>query len=208
MLFYHLCAGEHAGDFMLSLSKRSQLLIGLLLVALMAFTRGHHFASINHLPSASWAMFFLAGFYISSRSIFPILLITAGLLDYMSITWGGTSSYCVSPAYAMLLPAYGSLWLAGRWYAAHYQFSWKTLLPLTASAVLSTAVCTILSGGGFYFFSGRYTDPTFIEYTQRFLDYFPTYLGTMSFYVGLAAVCHSLFLVTSRSGKAHQEKQS
>jgi hypothetical protein len=35
--------------------------VGLLLAALIAATRSHHFASALHLPDASWAVFFLAG---------------------------------------------------------------------------------------------------------------------------------------------------
>ena len=45
---------------MLDLSPRSRLAIGIVLAALLAMTRGHHFGDLN-LPSASWAVFFLAG---------------------------------------------------------------------------------------------------------------------------------------------------
>ena len=44
----------------MNLTPRTQLLIGLALALLMAMTRGQHFATLN-LPSASWAVFFLAG---------------------------------------------------------------------------------------------------------------------------------------------------
>ena len=47
--------------------------IALGLAALMAATRSHHFASVTHLPDASWAVFFLAGF-ISAALGFPALL--------------------------------------------------------------------------------------------------------------------------------------
>ena len=42
---------------MIKLAPRYQLLVGLALAALLAMTRGQHFASVN-LPSASWAVFF------------------------------------------------------------------------------------------------------------------------------------------------------
>ena len=45
---------------MIKLSPRAQLAVGIALAVLMAMTRGQHFASVN-LPSASWAVFFLAG---------------------------------------------------------------------------------------------------------------------------------------------------
>lgn len=192
----------------MSLSTRNQVIIGLLLIILMAVTRGHHFATINNLPSASWAVFFLAGLYLSGKWMFPLLLTQAALMDFVSITWGGVSSYCVSPAYSMLLPAYGALWLAGRWYASHYQFNWKTLLPLISSVVLATIISTVLSGGGFYFFSGRYAEPTLIEYAHRFAIYFPKNLSNMGFYLILATICHVAFSFTKDSKNQSQQNQS
>lgn len=94
---------------MLSLSQRQQWLIAACLLLLMLVTRGHHFASVDALPSASWAVFFLAGLYLSRGLWFPIFLVLAATLDFAAIYWGGVSSYCVSPAYSFLLPAYGSL---------------------------------------------------------------------------------------------------
>ena len=183
---------------MLKLSARHQFIIGLCLIALMAVTRGHHFATLNHLPSASWAVFFLAGFYIAKKWMLPLLLALAGSIDFFLASSSAASSYCMTPAYAMLLPAYGTLWLAGRWYASQYQFSLRSLLPLTFSIVVAAAVTTIISGGGFYFFSGRYAEPTLIEYSQRFLKYYPRSLTNLAFYVGIAALIHSyLSLITS-----------
>jgi uncharacterized membrane-anchored protein YitT (DUF2179 family) len=193
---------------MFSLSRQHQLIVGALLVMLMVVTRGHHFASVSALPSASWAVFFLAGFYLSSRLIFPALLGLAAALDFSAIFWGGVSSYCVSPAYGFLLPAYGSLWLAGRWYASKYQFSVTSALLLAASVILAAAVATGFSSGGFYWFSGRYTEPTFVEFGQRFIQYFPKYLGTLSFYVAVAAVVHIAFRLSHLGQQTDQHKQS
>jgi hypothetical protein len=66
----------------------------------MAATRGYHFVTTEHLPSASWAAFFLAGMYLGSRWVFPVLLAEAALLDFAAITWGGVSNFCVSPPMA------------------------------------------------------------------------------------------------------------
>lgn len=190
---------------MLSIVKPYQLLIAAALIALMIVTRGHHFVSINFLPSASWAVFFLAGLYLSRRFWFPILLGLALTLDLIAVTWGGVSNFCVSPAYGFLLPAYGSLWLAGRWYAGKYQFNWMTLLPLAASVIAAAAVATAFSGGGFYWFSGRYPDPNMAEYLQRFVQYFPKYLGTLSFYVAVAAIVHTAFRASHLGQRAEKQ---
>ena len=88
---------------MIKLAPRYQLLVGLALAALLAMTRGQHFASVN-LPSASWAVFFLAGVLVRPKWVFPALFLEASLLDFAAIQWAGVSDWCMSPAYWMLVP--------------------------------------------------------------------------------------------------------
>ncbi|MEW5703548.1 MAG: hypothetical protein AB1781_03035 [Pseudomonadota bacterium] len=178
---------------MLTLSSRHQLLIGFGLIALIAATRGHHFATLEALPGASWAAFFLAGIYLRPILVLPGLLVLTWLLDFAAFTWGGASGFCLTPAYAFLLPAYGSLWLAGRWYAHQHRFEWRTIAPLCLSALVGASACELFSSGGFYFFSGRFADPTFAEFGTRVLQYFPGYLQSLAFYIGIAAAIHTAF---------------
>ena len=184
---------------MLTLSTRNQIVIGLALAAALTLTRGQHFATLHSLPGASWAVFFLAGVYLRPLWMLPAALGLAWFLDFAAFTWGGTSGFCLTPAYVFLLPAYTSLWLAGHWYAAHHRFAWTTLVPLAASVVAGAAVCELFSSGGFYFFSGRFAEPTLIEFGARLAKYFPSYLGSLAFYVGIAVAVHAL-LVLARSG--------
>lgn len=178
---------------MLTLSSRNQLVIGAVLLLLLVATRGHHFAPLNGLPGASWAVFFLAGVYLRPVWVLPGLLALTWLLDFMAYAWGGTSGFCLTPAYLFLLPAYGALWFAGRWYAGRHRFAWPTMLPLAVAALAGAAVCELFSSGGFYFFSGRFAEPTLAEFGARLVKYFPSYLQSLSFYVGIAAVVHALF---------------
>ncbi|SIS96758.1 hypothetical protein [Neptunomonas antarctica] len=178
---------------MINIQPRSQLMIGAFLILLMAVTRGHHFASIDHLPSASWAIFFLAGVYLKPLWSFPLLILEAFLLDFAAITFGGVSSFCVTPTYVMLIPAYASLWAIGRWYAVLHCEQWKSLPTLLSSLVLGTFVCQLISSGSFYFYSGRYTDPTMVELLNRLIKYTPPRLEAVFFYVGCAVAVH-LFL--------------
>jgi len=172
------------------LSARQQLTVGLLLATLMAATRGQHLAALGFLPDASWALFFLAGVYLRPAWACAALMAEAYLLDVAAVTWGGVSGFCFSPAYVLLLPAQGALWLAGRWYAKQHRRAWSTLLPL-AGAVLGTAlVAEALSSGGFYLFSGRFADPSLAELGARLVRYFPASLEALALYVGLAAVVH------------------
>lgn len=178
---------------MLTLSARHQAAIGLGLAALLIATRGQHFATLHSLPGATWAVFFLAGTYLRPLWALPALLALTWALDFAAFTWGGASGFCLTPAYVFLLPAYTSLWLAGRWYATRYRFAWVTLAPLAVAAVIGAAVCELFSSGGFYFFSGRFAEPTFAEFGARLAKYFPSYLQSVGFYVGIAAVVHALF---------------
>ncbi|MFC3609375.1 hypothetical protein [Stutzerimonas tarimensis] len=175
---------------MLNLSARSQLYIGLALAILMAMTRGSHFDAVN-LPSASWAVFFLAGVLLQPRWAFPALFLLASVLDFIAVGWQGVGGYCMSPAYWMLIPAYGSLWLGGRLYSQlHFEHP-ASLAGLAGSAASSAFVCYLFSGGGYLYLSGRYPDPSLSQLGERIATYYPSHLGNLMLYVGIAAVLYA-----------------
>jgi len=122
----------------------------------------------------------------------------------MSVYIGGASNFCVSPAYGFMLPAYGSLWLAGRRLQSKYQFNWTALFTLAMTLVTITAVAGLFSGGGFYWFSGRYVDPTMAEYLTRFVQSYPGNLSKLSFYIAAAAVIHISFRFANLSQRSNQ----
>lgn len=175
---------------MLTSSTRTQVIIGIVLALLMGVTRGYHFTPLEHLPSASWAVFFLAGVYLRSRWVFPALLMEAAVIDFAAITWGGVSNFCVSPAYGFLLPAYGMLWLAGHWYADHHRDAVMTLIPLSLSVLVGTMACEVISSGSFYFLSGRFEQAEMSQFAIKFAQYFPHSLSSLGFYVCLASIIH------------------
>ncbi len=90
---------------MFTLSKRNTAILAVALSALMWATRGQHVATLTHLPDASWAIFFLLGFYFRRSVMLPLFLAQAALVDYLAITQFGASDYCVTAAYGFLLPA-------------------------------------------------------------------------------------------------------
>ena len=194
---------------MITLSTRFQWLIGFVLVLLLVVTRGQHFATLTHLPSASWSVFFIAGVYLRSWRILPFLLVLAAGLDYSAIKFGGVSDFCVSSVYVLLLPAYACLWFAGRWYARQYHFKWRTLLPLVTAIFVGASLCELFSSGGFYFFSGRFVDPTVVQFGERLVKYFPPNLQSMAFYGGIAAIVHLLVVLTINtvSEQDHRNQQ-
>jgi hypothetical protein len=176
---------------MLKLSTRQQIALGISLTVLIAATRYHHFGSALHLPDASLAVFFLAGMYLSNVLALPLLLLLAGFIDYLAINVGHVSDWCVTPAYWFLVPAYTSLWIAGRWFAAHHRMAWLTLVPLSVSLLIATSVAFLISNSSFYAFSGYFPDMSIWRYSSEVARYFPAYVGTCFFYVAAVAALHT-----------------
>ena len=175
---------------MLNLTRRQQYGIAAVLVLLMLLTRSHHWASIHSLPDASWAIFFLLGVYVRALWIAPALIAASVVIDYVAITWGGVSDFCVSPAYWLLIPAYLVLFAGGRFYARGHRLSLLGLARLVGVALAVVVVAELLTSGGFYFFSGRFADPTLVGLIPRLEKYFPPMLSTFALYLGVAVVVH------------------
>lgn len=174
---------------------------GLLLAALMVCTRGQHVASLDGLPSASWAVFFLAGALLRPVWMLPLLFGLASALDLAGMAAGSLSDWCVSPAYWTLALAYAALWCGGRVYAMRlHRGGWRDLPRLLLALVLSGSVAYLLSKGGFYVFSGRYPQASLAGFIARVPQYYPPALGGLAAYVGaVLAVRASVHAVIPRS---------
>ena len=162
-----------------------------LLVLLMAGTRINHFAPI---PDASWAVFFIGGFYLRSwtRWAFPLLMVLAVVIDWAVISSQGINfwqHYCVSAAYWMLVPAYFALWAGGMLLRRYYKAaSWQSLGLLVASLVGSVALCHLIAQGSFYWISASVAEPTFAGWAKNYSDWLLPYLRTAAMYTAAAAM--------------------
>ena len=174
-------------------------LLFVLLASLLVATRLNLPASLTHfgpIPDASWAAFFLGGFYLrsASRWALPVFMALAVLVDYVVISGQGMdffAHYCMSAAYWFLLPAYFALWFGGMQMRRFYQgANGRALAVLAASLLASVVVCHLLSQGSFYWLSDTVADPTFAGWWKNYSDWFVPYLRTTSIYVGLAAILH------------------
>ncbi len=180
------------------------------LVLLMALTRGSHFGSSFLLPDATLAIFLIAGYILprlslSSLAAFILLLLAAGGIDYYAIAYGGVSDYCFSPAYGFLIPTYASMWLGGRWFAAHQQDNLRGLALFGGVSWLATTVAFLISNSSFYVLSAHFTDMSVIEYATRVAKYYPPYLGGSLIYLALAAVIYaSLGYLNKTSSSSNQ----
>lgn len=171
----------------------SQVSIALILIALMAATRMHHFGSSLHLPDASLAVFLLAGFLLARPLMFGALLIEAAALDYVAITQLGVNDYCVTPAYGFLIPTYAVLWFAGRYHARSHQNNLRSLGLFSAISFAAVSVAFVISNGAFYLFSGRNPDLSLGEYVARVSQYYVPYVSGAVIYLVPAAMLYVLF---------------
>ncbi|MFW5443280.1 MAG: hypothetical protein ACKE51_03095 [Methylococcaceae bacterium] len=154
----------------------------LALIGLMLATRFHHFGDSISLADASLAVFFLAGLWVGGWKFFTLLLVQAGLIDYVSISQFSVSDYCISPAYMFLIPTYASLWFAGRYCSRFKTLQLTGLVVQFGMVFVATSVAFAISNGSFYLLSGKFADLNWIEYSSRVAQYYPLYLTSTLIY--------------------------
>lgn len=187
------------------LKYKQQIIIGILLLFTMILTRGNITA---HLQDASWAIFFLVGFYLRGSAFarlgFPLFFLAAFIIDLVVIDAQGGIHYCFTPAYPFLIPAYAAMWFAGHWFAKHYEENVQGAVKFISAGLMGVAVCFLISNAGFYFFSAKFEEMSIIQYTQSVAQYLPAYLKTTAVYLGFVAIVH-LAIKYGRSlvGQAH-----
>lgn len=186
----------------MNLSRNQQYLIFAALAVLMAVTRYHHFVPV---PDASWAIYFVGGFYLKglSRWAFPALMLEAVAIDTITTQHLGVSSYCLTPAYAFLVPTHAVLWLGGNVLASGLQKRASTSLrglgALAGSVFVAVSIAFAISNGSFYWLGGRYPTPNMAEYLDRFAEYYPHFLAMPLLYIGIVAAIHVAVVVTHRA---------
>ena len=174
-------------------SRTPATLILITLIMLMIGTRLHHFDPV---PDASWAVFFIGGFYLRRWTAwaFPLLMALAVIIDYYVITSLGMNfwqHYCMSPAYWFLIPAYFAMWAGGgiaRRFVVRNDV--RALVATAACLLVAVVACHLLSQGSFYWISSSVAEPTFAGWWKNYTDWFPLYLRTTAIYVGIAAIVH------------------
>jgi hypothetical protein len=183
-------------------TRGARLGILALLALVMLATRINHFGAV---PDASWALFFIAGFYLRGwgRIAFPLLMALAVAIDYVVITGQGIpfwSHYCISTAYLFLLPSYAAPWLGGAWLRRRYEGAGLREAGLLAgSSLVAASACFLVSNGSFYWISANVPQRTFGGWLQNMGDWYLSYLGTTLVYVGIAAVLHVLAVQALRA---------
>ena len=193
----------------MTLSNPQRAGIFLILALVMTATRVNHFAA---LPDASWAVFFVAGFYLrgSSRFAFPLLMALAVLIDFYVITSQGIdfwSHYCVSMAYWFLAPAYFALWLGGALLRRLYRgLGVRELALLAGLVVAAVSGSYLISNGSYYWLSDTWIAGGKLRslsgWAENLGDWYLPYLRTTMLYVGIAAALHAATVAAARSLEA------
>lgn len=176
--------------------------VAIALAVLLVATRGQHVASIDALPSASWAVFFLVGALLRPRLAFVGFLALATLIDVGSLAADRIAAHCMTAAYWTLVPAYAALWFGGRLYARLHRDALATV-PRLALVLLGSAIAAyVFAKGGYYAFSGTYSDGTLAGFLARVPKYFPPAIAALAGYaavgIGLRVALRSRVAVAAR----------
>jgi hypothetical protein len=169
---------------MFVLTPRAEWIVAAALAALMAVTRIHHFGVGAIAPDASTSVFLLAGLLVASPWLLVGLLAEAVILDGVAIGFMNVANACLSSGYALLAPAYGALWLAGRALRSTEKVDLFTAGKFVCLVCGGTAAFFIVSNLG-YFLGSEYFSLGISEYVARVTRYFPIYLTGTLFYAAL-----------------------
>ncbi|MEQ1558627.1 MAG: hypothetical protein ABL933_06750 [Methyloglobulus sp.] len=171
-------------------------LLPIALMAVMALTRLDHFGSAISLPDASLAVFFLAGMGLSGLWLFALLLLEAGIIDFVAISQFSVSDFCISPAYGFLIPTYAVMWFAGRYAKAFAALHIIDAVKTVGLAVIATTGAFVISNGSFYLMSGRFGELSLTQYFNQLAQYLPPYLSSALIYIVIGLVIVKLWQVT------------
>lgn len=158
---------------------------------LMITTRGSHFSGFNALPEASWMIFMAAGAILPVWSFAWFISLAVGI-DAYAFTFGGVPGTCFSIAYAMLIPAYLSMWMAGRLVKPYLNGHLSGFAMFFGFAMVGTFICELISSGSFYLWSGNF-EPTMAEFVSRELMYAPAAFSSSAYWAVALIVVSALY---------------
>ena len=161
-----------------------------LLTLLMLATRTHHFASLNHLPSASIAIFFLAGMYLRKTSAFWFFYVLSITIDLASSYYRGQFGNCITTSYPALVLSYGAMFVVGYYSKPKWQeTSWQiNIIKVALALFIASSIAFFISNGSYYVLSGKFQDLSWAEYATRVDKYYFRSISNPVFYVISAVV--------------------
>ena len=160
------------------------------LMLLMLATRTHHFASLNHLPSASIAIFFLAGMYLRNIKAFWFFYILTITIDLASSYYRGQFGACITSSYPALVLSYAVMFTAGFYTRPNWQQNaWQiNIIKVSVALFIASSIAFFISNGSYYTLSGKFPELSWAEYATRVDKYFFKSISNPVFYVISAIV--------------------
>jgi hypothetical protein len=161
-----------------------------LLTLLMLATRTHHFSSFNHLPSASIAIFFLAGMYLRSMKAFWFFYLLSITIDLASSYYRGQFGDCITTSYPALVLSYAAMFTVGFYVKPDWQKSiWQiNVIKVLLALFIASSIAFFISNGSYYAFSGKFPELSWAEYATRVDKYYFKSISNPIFYVVSAFV--------------------
>ena len=203
------------GNVMKSVNQKTPIsfffAIFAVLTLLMLATRTHHFASLNHLPSASIAIFFLVGMYLRNMKAFWFFYTLTLVVDLASSYFRGQFGDCITTSYPALVLSYGVMFAAGFYTKPNWQQSaWQNnIIKVALGLFVASSIAFFISNGSYYALSGKFPELSWAEYATRVDKYYFRSISNPVFYVISAIVIHftiSRFLTDKGLAKSSQDK--
>ena len=200
---------------MKSVNQKSPISLLVAVFAILSFlmlaTRTHHFASLNHLPSASIAIFFLAGMYLRNMKAFWFFYTLTLVIDLASSYFRGQFGDCITTSYPALVLSYGVMFAAGFYTKPNWQQSaWQNnIIKVALGLFVASSIAFFISNGSYYALSGKFPELSWAEYATRVDKYYFRSISNPVFYVISAIVIHftiSRFLTDKGLAKSSQDK--
>lgn len=170
-----------------------------LLTLLMLATRTHHFSAFNQLPSASIAIFFLAGMYLRSIKSFWFFYILSIVIDLSSSYFRGQLGDCLTASYPALAFSYAAMFAAG-FYSRPDWIKKSAMLNVAKVALalfVASSIAFLISNGSYYLLSGKF-DISWAQYSLRVEKYYFKSISNPIFYVIGAIVIDAVICFISR----------
>lgn len=177
-----------------ALSQQPSLAIFIVVLStlflLMLATRTHHFSSLHHLPSASIAIFFLAGMYLRNMKSFWFFYVLSITIDLAASYARGQLGDCITASYPALVLSYGVMFAVGYYVKPLWQQnSWQeNILKVALALFIASSIAFLISNGSYYTLSGKFAELSWAEYTTRVDKYFLKSISNPVFYVISALV--------------------
>lgn len=166
------------------LSLNQKLAAAAVIAFFMLLTRGSHVLSAVSLPDASLVLFLLGGLLLGRAAWFVLFFILASVIDFGVAALDPWQGFCLTDGYWGLIPAYGAMWLGGRWLAKRGDAF--ELLAYSATALITTLTAFVISTQTYYLYSGRFPNNGVLETMQYGWDYLAAYVGYSAMYFALA----------------------